>query len=277
MKKMQVHKPRKVKDVQPKSYRLISHSFFVELLMNNPINSPHISNPANQALKLGIKPDISFTQKEAYCFNINYYLTNISTTIERMEQVTIFVRRFPSSSYFKEKDINIYSWIKYHYSNFLIMSISLFDISLLLTNEVLMLGIEPHNCRWGNISKQKVVKETNIKDALENLFLETKEYRTGRNLLAHQGKTPDLGFMELINDYEFFEKSEKILGKKFMPKASLDNPFPSPFFRSYMFRSERKKLVSDINKKIDLYIDLLLVLFDAQMPFYKIVLNKLES
>lgn len=143
---------------QPKFYRLLEHPFVFSVLEKNKIVSEPLTEQAIQAYKFGQKPKYSLTLKVAYHLNVGHYLRTLIGTVERIEQVPIFLKRFPNSKFFAENNITLHKWVNYHYTNFLIMSVSLYDISLLLTNEVFALGIEPRKCDEKRVAKHELVR-----------------------------------------------------------------------------------------------------------------------
>lgn len=229
-----------------------------------------------QAYQMSKQPEIFFTNKMAYHHNVNYYISRLIGTIERIEQAPIFIRRFPNSRFFAENSVSFYKWVNYHYANYLIMSISLYDLSLLLTNEVFILGFEPWLCNEKRVANNKQVKGTEVKNLLDKIKNEIEEYKDERNLYAHRGETPKLGFMDMLERYEFMEKTEGGLGIE-TSKDYLQNPLLSPFFRRDLFRRERKELLIRMGRKIDTFIDLMFELFSSEKPIYDLVAKQLND
>lgn len=260
----------------PNFFRLLQHPFVVDVIMNYSKYSKSISSQAIQAYQMGKQPEISFTNKMAYYHNVNHFLSRFIGTIERIEQVPIFIRRFPNSKFFVENNISFYKWVNYHYSNYLVMSVSLYDISLLLTNEVFMLGIEPRRCNEERVANNKLVKETEVKSSLDKIKKAVEEYKDERNLYAHRGETPKLGFMDRLESYEFIQKVEDNLGIE-KQNDYLQNPLLSPFIRRDLFRRERKELLSQMGQKIDIFIGLVFELFSSEKRIYDFVTKQLKD
>jgi Cthe_2314-like HEPN len=251
----------------PQYYRLFEHPFVLSVLENEKIASAPLSNQAFQTYQLGQIPKFTFTPEMAYHHNINHYFGNLIGTVERIEQVPIFLRRFPNSKFFDENNITLHQWIKYHYTNYLIMSVSLYDISLLLTNEVFMLGIEARFCNKEKIAKHKCVSKTSVKSSLDKLEQAIDEYRDPRHLFVHRGHTPAMGFMDRLEDYSFIQKMESEFG---LEKEAIDllNPLSSPIVLRDLYKYERRKLITQIKEKTHSFIDLLVELFNSQKPIY---------
>lgn len=262
---MQIKEPS-----QPKHYRVYEQPFVFSVLKNAKIVSDLLSKQAGEAYAANREPEFAFTPEMAYHFNVNHYLTSLIGTMERLEEVPIFLRRFPNSKYLAENNITLHRWLNYHYSNFLIMSISLYDISLLLTNEVFVLGNEPRNCNQKTVVKNQLVRETSVKIALDKLWQAIDKYREPRNLFVHRGRLPELGFMDHLEIYDFIQKTKQ---KFEMEQDELDmsDPFSSPIMRQYLYRHERRQLIAKIGQETDVYTDLLCDLFGSLKPIYSIL------
>ncbi len=251
----------------PKYYRLLGHPFSLSIMKNEKIVSAPLSAQATRAYQSGKNPKFSFTPEMVYHFNVNQYFIGLISTVERIEYVPIFLRRFPHSKFFNENNISLHKWVTYHYINFLIMSVSLYDISLLLTNEIFRLGFKPKSCNEDNIAKNKYVEKTSVKISLDKLDEAIDEYRDLRNLFVHRGRTPTLGPLDKFEFYSFLQKSEKELGiDNTMPDIS--NPLSNPIILRDLYKNDRRKLVIQIEQKTNNFIDLLLELFSSQKPIY---------
>lgn len=262
---------------QPKFYRLLEHPFVFSVLENEKIPSEPLTEKAMQAYKSGQEPQYAFTPEMAYHHNVNHYLISLIRTVERIEQVPIFLRRFPNSKYFAENNITLHKWVNYHYTNFLIMSVSLYDIALLLTNEVFVLGIEARFCNEKSVAKHKLVKGTSVKISLDNLARAIDAYRDPRHFFVHRGYAPSMGFMDKLDDYDFLQKAEKELG---IEKAAGDNSLSllsNPIVLRDLYKIERRKLIGEIEQKTIILIELLFELFSSQKSIYETVSKRWET
>ncbi len=261
---------------RPKFYRLLEHTFVLGALENEKKASKPLTEQAMQAYQLGQKPQYSFTPEMAYHHNVNHYLRGLIGTIERIEQVPIFLRRFPNSKFFTENNITLHKWVNYHYTNFLIMSVSLYDIALLLTNEIFMLGIEARFCNEKSVAKHKSVKGTSVKTSLDNLAQAVDEYRDPRHLFVHRGRTPSMGFMDELETCDFLQKAEKELGIEQTVNDSI-NLLSNPIVLRDLYKVERRKLIAQIEQKTTALIELLFELFSSEEPIYDLISKRLES
>jgi len=233
----------------------------------------HLTEQEKQSYYLGYKSEHSFTPEMTYHHNVFYYLSSIIHTVERIEQVPIYIRRFPNSKFFAERNITLHKWVNYHYTNFLIMSVSLYDIALLLTNELFMLGIEPRFCNENTVAKHKLVKKTSVKSSLDSLARAINEYRDPRNLFVHRGCPPSMGFMDDLESLVYLQQAEKELGIEETMSDAAMNLLSNPFILKDLYKMERRKFVKQVEQRIDMFIELLSNLFDAQQPIYDSMSN----
>lgn len=260
---------------RPKYYRLLEHPFTLSVLENDKIVSEPLSEQASKAHKLGQKPKYSFTPEMAYHFNVGYYSRSLISTLERIEQVPIFLRRFPNSKFFIDNSVTLHKWVNYHYTNFLVMSVSLYDIALLLTNEIFMLGIEARFCNEKSVVKHKLVKETSVKTCLDNLGHAVDEYRDPRHLFVHRGRVPSMGFLDDLDTFDFLQKARNDLD---IEKATdnLSNVLSNPYILKALYKIERKNLIAQIEQKTNIFVELIFEFFSSQKPIYDSVSKQVK-
>ncbi len=114
-------------------------------------------------------------------------MMNLTSTIERLEEIPFYLVRFPNSPTFKKQGITLHKWVHYHYSNYLINAVTIYDTALLLTNVVFMLGLSPKSCSEETVARNRKVQGTKVKPAIDKLKEITKNYREPRNLYVHRG------------------------------------------------------------------------------------------
>jgi hypothetical protein len=269
--------PKKKDVFRPKVHRLLEHSFVFSVLGKKQKVSEVLSKQAKEAYELGQEPKYSFTPEMAYHHNVNHYLTNLLGTVERIAQVPIFLKRFPNSKFFAENNITLHKWVNYHYTNFLIMSVSLYDISLLLTNEIFVLGIEPRKCNEKTVAKHEFVKKTSVKISLDNLAQAIDEYRTPRHQFVHRGYVPSMGFMDRLDSFDFLQKAEKELGIKLPDNNDGIGLLSNPIIVRDLYKIERGKLIKEIEQKTDFLVEVLFELFNSQQTIYDAISKHWES
>lgn len=271
---------------EPKYYRLLAHPFTLSVLKNQGMILPHLNDYAARVSQSGQEPRLSLPPEMAYHYNVGHYYTSILGTVERIEQVPIFLRRFPNSRFFVQNKITLYRWINYHYTNYLIMSVSLYDIALLLTNETFMLGNAPRHCNESNVAKHKLVRETNVRIALDNLRKAVDDYREPRHLFVHRGHTPPMGFLDMIEMHEFLQEIEEDEFLRETEEESVDakpeitnlyDLLSSSTIRQDLYRHERRRLVAQMSEKSNELVNILLDLFSSLLPIYESTSKQLSK
>jgi hypothetical protein len=134
----------------------------------------------------------NFWEYEYYDYDVFTKLSSVTSATERLEQSQIFIRTFPKPRSYEKLRINQYTWIEYHYSNYIITLVGLFDIALTLTNSVFRLGNRERDCKADLISMNSWVVKTPVKQAIKDLDDLIKPHRESRNLHVHRGTLPDI-------------------------------------------------------------------------------------
>ena len=78
-------------------------------------------------------------------------------------------------------------WVRYNYHIYILIYQSILDVVLLLTNEVLDLGIPHKQCNYNMISNNRRVRDAGVNHILNELLQMTEGHRRGKNLLLHRG------------------------------------------------------------------------------------------
>jgi hypothetical protein len=103
--------------------------------------------------------------------------------IREMTARSVYARGAQRNTILKE-------WVKYNYHIYMLIYQSVLDVALLLTNEILDLGIPTRQCNYNMICRNRRVKDLAIDRILDELSRLTEEHRRGKNLLLHRGISP---------------------------------------------------------------------------------------
>ncbi len=213
----------------------------------------------------------NFTESQKYHLNAFCYITGILNAVERMDDIQwIYLRSFPQS--LEQEGINEDKWVDYHYSYYLITTISIYDVSLLLVNAILGLGIKPKDCNWKNITKKldSLFPNAAYIAILERLYSVIEIYRAPRNLYIHYGQDPNIGNVEdlnLFNAIRFINSTQTInssaqIGLDILRKVN---------------QIERLGLLRKLMQKTDVISKVLEELFDSLYPSYLLATTYLDS
>ncbi len=258
-------------------YRLIGHTFFVKILENQRLLHNPLSEQAIQAYKSGQTPEPQISQELAYHSAVFHYSSNLVHSLERLEEVPIFLRRFPSSKYFSENGVTLHKWVSYHYSNYVVVYVSLYDIALLLTNSVFMLGINPRYCNEKEVAKHKLVRNTSVKTTLDGLNDTIQKYRDTRHSFVHRGRLPNLDMLDELEDRRFLHESMNEFGIEDQESV---NPLMHPRVIKDLYKSEKRKMIKQIEEEVGKLTAILEEFFDSLQPCYEkfsVFVSNLES
>ena len=95
----------------PKYFALLDHPFVIASITNYRPVSEYLSQIAQEAYQSKQKPIFSLTPQMAYQYGVNEYLRSMIHVVERLEQVPVFLRRFPNSNFYKENNISRHKWV----------------------------------------------------------------------------------------------------------------------------------------------------------------------
>lgn len=121
-----------------------------------------------------------------YALGVNELLSLMTRRVETLNIVSDMMwldEKFLSTS---KLPISRFQWLNVTADAFLMRFVSVYDCALLLTNEVLELGLPAQKTNLKNI-KRKALKVANIIGALEKIELAVQELRQERNTRFHRG------------------------------------------------------------------------------------------
>jgi hypothetical protein len=139
-----------------------------------------------------IKEKTKLWEHEGYDYEVITNLYSVVSGTQRLQKIQNFIRTFPRPRSYERRGINQGDWIEYHYSYYVITQVSLFDISLILTNSVFRLGNRAQDCKVELIMNNSWVKQTPVKKILEDIEKLVRPHREGRNLHIHRGQIQDI-------------------------------------------------------------------------------------
>ena len=146
---------------------------------------------------------IEYTEKEQYHTSVFKCCYNIYNTIERINAISVYVSEFPTPKKYSKKGINKKDWITYHYANFQMAKVSLYDSVLLLVNEIFALGLRPQNCNKETVRENEQIKNSkDIADSIDAIEKVTTESRYPKNLFIHRGILPNLDNIDFLDIFD---------------------------------------------------------------------------
>lgn len=247
--------------MQSEKKELVSHPL-VEKVMDNLIPLLLKREDVIKRGKMRSEEKNEIQEDEWYHYNVFTQLVSITSGIERLEKSQNFIHAFPRPRSYEKKSINQHTWIEYHYSYFVITIVSLFDIALILTNSIFRLGNRERDCKPESIKMNSWVKQTPVKQALENLEQLIKPHKDGRNLYVHRGKTLDIASVIKSDDLDLLKHLSFIQMRGFLV------PFVDREIIDLAYKGHVQKICKKLQEERDKVHDITWRLFDTLLPIY---------
>jgi hypothetical protein len=215
-------------------------------------SKPNLDEPPKQEpIK---KPE--FTGEQEYHWEVFQCVSNITHAMQRLDEIPIYLGRFPNSATFKKREITLYTWTHYHYTNYLVTIVGLYDNILLLTNAIFTLGLDPKNCNDGTVTRNRKVQRTEAKSAIDGLNGIIKIYREPRNLFVHRGQHPTLEW------FDMFEHARQMQSYGLERKRIRSQDF------EWLYKRARHNIAKDLRSETVKVADAIVKVFDALYPIY---------
>lgn len=207
-------------------------------------------------------------QEEAYSDRLNYaldvfsYVSNLLTAVERFGGIRVYLARLPQPRRYEAVGVTEDQWITYHYSNYLMAVVSIYDTCLLLTNAVFALGLDPKECKKATVADNRKVRKSRVTEPLAKLNKTADKYRFPRNLLVHRSELPKLEILDLLEMISSLHRA----GKPMMDNRTLDK----------LYSLARREITDALDGEISLITSTLSEFFDSLQPVYEETTAKLK-
>lgn len=217
----------------------------------------------NQQSGTGIRNSKPLPRPYSYYHAVFYYASNITSTLERLDETLFYIQKIPHQAAFIKKGITEDKWIEYHYCSHAITMTAIYDIALILTGTVFRLGLDPKHCNDNTIRDNAHIYHTPVRPAIKDLQKTIDPHRSTRNHYVHRGEIP---FIEPIDHLKVFSIADR-LGTPAIDKKTL---------RKYYIEAagDIVKEIKDSNSKIQ---GATLKLLDTLLPFYRKNVEQLQA
>lgn len=253
--------------------QLPSHPLLTEIFNNN---KPYLDYATAELLKrveetgeIRNPKNVSLDDKQYFHISVFHKVSAIISGVDRLDYAKKYIERFPSPRTYERKGITQYMWIEYHYSFFVITVDSLFDMALILINEIFQLGNSERNCTPNIIKKNSWIKKSAIASSLGKLEKVTSSYRPIRNLYVHRGEVPDI--------LSITESDTLDLLKLYSSVRLHSDPIIDVSILDSVFNYESKKICSELENEIEKVCEIIWDLFTNLLPKYKSVSKSFEA
>lgn len=158
---------------------------------------------------------------EKYLLDISKYNNNLLQTLNEIESVIVFLKRFPQKKFYADNNINEIYYTKYHMEVYYHKLFTTSELLRLLINKIYALDLKEKQCSGENLIK-KIGEKDPVIILLQDFEKKVIFYRRKRNKSAHYGDfSPDINYDKvlLLNDYKHFvdylniEQDENEIGK----------------------------------------------------------------
>lgn len=198
---------------------------------------------------------LKLTNEQNYHHYVLWYVHNLVSAFERLENVTKYIGDFPKPKSFLKQKITQYDWIQYHYHVYIISIVSLYDIALKLTNAVFRLGLNEREAKVTTVEENLWVISAGVSKSLQSLRTMTARYSKARHLFIHEG---DLVKLDELDEVEIFCMAYK---------RGITVPYSVN-----VFKTESKPIVDDLlnqmSKEINTLESKVIHLLDELLPIY---------
>jgi hypothetical protein len=178
----------------------------------NVFNNNHffrtLGQYAAEIIKKTEQEQRDYTEKEKYVVFVLLAAKEVTTCYDQMCQALLYLSNFRTTKSLKNAGINRFKHIVFNIENYFIRISSLLDKTLVLINEVYMLGNSNENCKEHIIFKNKHLKNTKVLDLTKKLKKKTNDYREKRNKIIHTERYRDKELNQIEGMYLLIEISE---------------------------------------------------------------------
>src|SRR4051812_36799076 len=82
----------------------------------------------NKSQSTNVPVRINLTREQIYHDEVFEYTRSLTHTVERLDEISVYLKRFPNSPTFKKQGITLHRWVQYHYSTYLTSAVTVYDI-----------------------------------------------------------------------------------------------------------------------------------------------------
>lgn len=252
--------------------------FAISVLKNiQPINQS-INNQFKRYLKKKkqskkyLKWNPQLTNEQTYHNEVFYYMNNTIEAFDKLRQIPYFIKRFRNSPTYKKEGITLHKWVHYHYSNYIVTVVSLYDTILLLINAVFLIGLKPRDCTHSTIIDNRRIAGLDVKGAVNELNKIVKPYREPRNRFIHRFQFANLELLDNLETRQLIVDTEKAFG--LFQENEDEDILMNPFIIKILYGKERTKIVKELREQTKVIAKSLKKVFDSLTYNYELYSNQ---
>ena len=144
-------------------------------------------------------------RRQEYSYQVFMRIAAIFSAFERLEELWIYLKNKNLIEMFRNLGVTQDKWIEYHFTNHVTTSLTIFEICLLLTNEVLQLGLNPRDCRAQIMLRHTWVKRLGINKLLKKIEKQISHHKDLRHGILHRGEVPSMDVVFSTEQYRLLQ------------------------------------------------------------------------
>jgi len=231
------------------SEQIFKHPFYKEAFNDS-------KSVLGQLLDPNVQP-VKRSEAERYFWSVLFYMTMLRHSFHRLEQIRTYLTHFRILKQYKEASITRATYIEYHRTNHAIILVGISDIALILTSNVLRLGLPERQCRSEIITQNRWVRNSGIGKILQELNSAVEPLREPRHLYLHRGYPRDSELLYYLR------------GMEIISRADTSSKMVSPSLTERMYRAQVSRILSEIGGQEEPVFNAATELLTGLHPVYK--------
>lgn len=215
--------------------------------------------------KIEDKLDYFETELDEYLSNIFKPAVNICNIYEQLEFIPIFISKFPKPKFYENNGINHPKYLQYHVENHFMKISTIFDLLIILVNELYKLGIPPRLSSFQQLVENRHTKNTKLIKLIKKFDKAIQGIKTIRNLIAHRGEFNDTE-IDKVHQYYFVSN----------PKTTENPIFSKDALESQMDFVTKQKLIL-VNKNNKAVLNIIKEIFEEAFIIFDVEITKYDS
>lgn len=138
---------------------------------------------------------VRMTAVERYYVDIFYRVTNLNHVLDRLKQARHLIAKSPGTYLSPNSSLNRNDWADYHFYVYTTSLASILDCTLLITAEVLKLGLAPRHCTFDIVTQHDRLVGTKVVKALKSLKKTLEQHTQRRHRYVHRGEESSFSFL----------------------------------------------------------------------------------
>lgn len=178
-----------------------------------------------------------FSEPELYVVTVFWWTASLAGCFTRLKHIRAYLSHFRILKQYRESGIDRAGYIKYHYSNHAVTLLGVFDIALILTNNVFRLGHSEKQCRPELIMQNSWIRMMRFDKILRQLDSAVEPSRKPRHLFIHRGYLRGSECLWYLTGVE-----------KFLSTAGSSSRIPFPLVAS-MYKAEVSRILDELRQQ----------------------------